>query len=75
MKIVKLIVAVALTLAPLVVLTAPARAASSGWSTPSSGTYHNCAIRSGAIYCWGYNSTGQLGVADTNPRNAPTRVS
>lgn len=36
---------------------------------------HRCAIAAtGALYCWGPNKSGQLGVGDTNPRTAPTQV-
>ena len=73
-RLVKGLAALVLAFAPTLVLTAPAQAASSGWSTPSSGGYYTCAIRSGAIYCWGRNDYGQLGVGDTNPRTTPTRV-
>jgi alpha-tubulin suppressor-like RCC1 family protein len=35
---------------------------------------HACAITtSGLLYCWGLNSSGQLGVNDTADRNQPTR--
>ena len=38
-------------------------AASLGWRTVSAGGSHSCAIRlDGALYCWGGNGSGQLGV-------------
>lgn len=36
--------------------------------------YHACAIASGALYCWGANDDGRLGVGDTADRRAPVRV-
>lgn len=39
------------------------------------GNVHACALgTTGAAYCWGYNSSGQLGVGDTLNRDAPTLV-
>lgn len=32
-----------------------------GWSAVAVGRYHSCAIRLGALYCWGWNILGQLG--------------
>jgi alpha-tubulin suppressor-like RCC1 family protein len=41
----------------------------------STGYAHACAITpEGALYCWGQNSFGQLGVDDTDARNTPARV-
>jgi hypothetical protein len=37
-------------------------------------SYHTCAVASGALYCWGANDEGRLGVGDTNPRPSPARV-
>lgn len=34
---------------------------SSNVSMITSGSYHNCAIRNGGLWCWGGNSQGQLG--------------
>lgn len=52
---------------PAVVDPSTARAVSSGQS-------HSCAVRAGAMYCWGANNEGALGTGDAVDRNAPTRV-
>jgi alpha-tubulin suppressor-like RCC1 family protein len=37
--------------------------------------YHTCATRTDhTLWCWGFNSTGQLGLGDTAARTTPTRV-
>lgn len=41
----------------------------------SLGRDHTCAIVGGALYCWGGNENGQLGLGDTAPRDQPTLVS
>jgi alpha-tubulin suppressor-like RCC1 family protein len=43
-------------------------------SSLAAGIDHNCAALNGALYCWGDNTDGQLGLGDTNSRNVPTRV-
>lgn len=35
---------------------------------------HSCAIANGKLYCWGLNSTGQLGTANTTNANSPQLV-
>ena len=40
----------------------------------AAGRFHTCALAGGAIYCWGSNEQGCLGVGDTARREAPTRV-
>lgn len=42
----------------------------------SGGSYHSCGRTSGGkVYCWGYNSFGQLGNATLNNKKRPTPVS
>lgn len=38
----------------------------------AAGFEHTCAIHQGALFCWGGNSDGELGVGDTLPRTRPT---
>ncbi len=46
-----------------------------GWSAVAAGDAHRCAIdRAGALWCWGDNADGQLGVGDTDSRADPERV-
>ncbi len=45
------------------------------WVQVSAGGYHACGINtSGDAFCWGLNSTGQLGTGDTVNRTRPTKV-
>ena len=44
------------------------------WGALAAGGDHTCAIRQGALYCWGRNTQGQLGDGTTENRHAPTRV-
>ncbi|QDK37931.1 hypothetical protein [Bdellovibrio sp. NC01] len=44
------------------------------WSSVSIAADSGCAIRKGALYCWGGNEYGQLGMGDTVTRTVPTLV-
>ncbi|HAU28531.1 MAG TPA: hypothetical protein DCW68_00250 [Rhodospirillaceae bacterium] len=48
--------------------------AGGGVSVLSIGYYHSCAIKSGALYCWGENSFGKLGDNSLINRSTPTPV-
>lgn len=39
-----------------------------------SGSYHSCVVLDGALFCWGQNQRGRLGVGDTENRVRPARV-
>ena len=56
--------------------TSPTREVSNAtnWSSVSAGNAHTCAVKTdGSLWCWGYNSTGQLGTGNTNQQTSPTR--
>ena len=45
------------------------------WSAVSAGFYHTCGIRADAkLYCWGYNTRGQLGIGTNASKTTPTLV-
>jgi len=46
----------------------------SGVTAVAAGVGHTCALKGGQVYCWGWNSDGQLGDGTTTPRNTPTLV-
>ena len=52
-------------------VTSPATA---GWSSASSGGFHTCATRTHALWCWGRNDSGQLGIGSTAGQDLPRRV-
>ena len=54
---------------------APTRVGLERWSLIEAGDAHICAIKdTGGLFCWGSNSSSQLGLGDTSPRPAPTAV-
>jgi alpha-tubulin suppressor-like RCC1 family protein len=46
----------------------------SDWSDVSAGQGHTCGIRSGQVWCWGYNSHGQLGHGGAEQSGSPVRA-
>ncbi len=45
------------------------------WATVTAGDDHTCATKTGGtLWCWGYNSNGQLGVGSVAQKNSPTQV-
>ncbi len=54
--------------------TAEGCVASSGHTMVESGRVHTCLVSDGRLYCWGSNTSGQLGVGDQESRMTPARV-
>jgi alpha-tubulin suppressor-like RCC1 family protein len=59
----------------------PARAAAGPgpvperWALIAPGGFHACAIRAGhALWCWGYNATGELGLDSTAEQHRAQQV-
>jgi alpha-tubulin suppressor-like RCC1 family protein len=52
-------------------VTAPA---STGWTSVTAGGFHTCATRTHALWCWGRNDFGQLGIGNTTGQDLPKRV-
>lgn len=57
-------------------VTSPTRVGTlDGWLAPEAGDDYGCAIQSdGALWCWGDNELGQLGVGEGGTRSAPVQV-
>ncbi len=62
-------------LSPTPISTSGAITSNSGITQVAAGTLHTCAIQNGTLYCWGYNSDGQLGNGTTTDSSAPVLVS
>ncbi|HSZ30297.1 MAG TPA: hypothetical protein VK784_11175, partial [Pseudonocardiaceae bacterium] len=49
--------------------------AADGWASGTAGYQHTCAARSdGTLWCWGYNSDGQLGIGSHTSQDLPQQV-
>ncbi|AFY01958.1 RCC1 domain-containing protein [Bdellovibrio bacteriovorus] len=46
----------------------------SDWQDLTGGAHFSCGIRSGELYCWGYNQFGQLATGDILTKYSPTRI-
>jgi alpha-tubulin suppressor-like RCC1 family protein len=57
-------------------LSPVALATPSGFDALSGGENHACGLEhgTGAVFCWGYNASGQLGQGDVLARDVPVRV-
>lgn len=45
------------------------------WASVSAGTSYTCATKTDTtLWCWGLNSSGQLGLGDTTDRSVPTKL-
>ena len=57
-------------------LSPVAVAAPVGFERLAVGQNHACGLEhgTGAVWCWGYNASGQLGLGDTAGRDAPVRL-
>jgi alpha-tubulin suppressor-like RCC1 family protein len=64
------------TTATAVATTNQGSTSASTWFTQVvAGTSHTCALRNdGAVFCWGLNTSGQLGDNSTTDRSVPTAV-
>jgi len=48
--------------------------AADGWTEVETGGEHTCALRGHALWCWGHNAYGQLGIGGTTDQTLPRRV-
>ena len=64
------------TMGPVIYSTVPVKVQNlpAGVTAIAAGMIYACALADGAIYCWGYNSEGQLGDGTTLSRSAAVQV-
>jgi len=62
------------SLIPVKVVQAPGVLAGRVVTDVFSAQYHSCALADGKVYCWGYNSNGQLGNGSTTTSPVPVEV-
>jgi alpha-tubulin suppressor-like RCC1 family protein len=48
--------------------------ASTGWTSVTAGDFHTCATRTHAVWCWGLNGSGQLGIGNNSSQGRPRHV-
>ena len=49
--------------------------AGTGWASVTAGLFHTCGTASdGSLWCWGFNSGGQLGIGNTTSQDRPQQV-
>jgi alpha-tubulin suppressor-like RCC1 family protein len=48
--------------------------AADGWTSVAAGLYYTCATRTHALFCWGLNSSGELGIGSNTQQDRPQRV-
>ncbi|MEV7397932.1 hypothetical protein [Aeromicrobium sp. NPDC092404] len=71
----RILAAVALVAGLTLVAGGSATAATPKWLSISAGNTHTCAIATNhALYCWGDNNEGELGIGPAGDQNTPQRV-
>jgi len=72
----RILAAVFVAVTGLLVSVAPAAQAASGpWAVVSTGDFHTCAINaSKSLYCWGGNTSGQVGDGTVEQRLSPKQI-
>jgi alpha-tubulin suppressor-like RCC1 family protein len=48
--------------------------AADGWTSVATGAFATCALRTHALWCWGDNDDGELGIGGTASQSVPRRV-